>query len=66
MTKRPSVERRALRIAEVSAALGVSRWTVQRLVAAGELATTKVASTTVITVEELESYLRRHTTRARR
>jgi len=56
--------RLAYRVEELAAAFGVSRWTVDRIIRSGELETTKVGSLTVITADEVERYLARHTTRA--
>jgi excisionase family DNA binding protein len=61
--KKP-VERLAYRTGELAEAWGVSRWTVDRLITSGELATTRVGSLTVVTVDEVESYLARHQSRA--
>jgi excisionase family DNA binding protein len=60
------VPRLAYRVAEVAAAWGITRWSVNRLIAEGELAATKVGSITLITAAELDAYLQRHTTRATR
>lgn len=59
------VERLVYRIGEAAEALGVTRWTINRIVRSGELATSRVGSLTVITIREVEAYLARHTTRSR-
>jgi|GEM_PF-4907073 len=62
----PNQPRLAYRLGELAAALGVSRWTLRRIIDRGELATTKVASVTVVTAEEVQRFLTRHQSRRAR
>lgn len=59
-----SVERLAYRVAEFAEAVGVTRWTISRLIERGEIATSRVGSVTVITSDEARPFLARHQTRA--
>jgi excisionase family DNA binding protein len=63
MTEHAVVERLVYRVGELAEALATSRWTVNRLIKSGELATTRVGTTTVVPVDEVERYLVRHLTR---
>lgn len=58
------VERLAYRVVEFAEAVGVSRWTIARLIERGEIATSRVGSVTVITADEGRRYLALHQTRA--
>lgn len=51
-------------IKEVYTLFGVSRRSVERRIAEGKLAKTKVGSRSLIAVEEVERYLNRNTERA--
>lgn len=57
---RQPVPRLVYRKFELAEALGVSRWTLDRIIASGELGTTVVGTTAVVPVAEVERYLKRH------
>lgn len=53
-------ERGALRPNEAAAWLGVSRDTLERLIRDGKLRRTKIGAAVVISVEELQRFIREH------
>lgn len=63
-TSETNPPRLAYRLGELAAALGISRWTLRRLIDGGELSTSRVGSITIITADEVRRFLARHQTRS--
>lgn len=59
----PNPPRLAYRLGELATALGISRWTLRRIIDRGELSISQVGSITVITADEVRRFLARHETR---
>jgi excisionase family DNA binding protein len=58
VTKKDSVERRALSICEAAQTCGLSRATIYRLIALGKLATLKVGARRLVPVPSIEALMK--------